>query len=401
MTSVAAESRDDPAAGSRPAIPGAAAWASALALAAAADWLFWGHGVGLSLAAFAVLVAGAVVAVGPAAGPTRIGRASLVLALGCLPVVELVQPLSLAFLAVALVVFMLDVSGRPLLRSAGEARFLLGFPVAGLAWLSRDLRAAAGAAPDGWRRAVAAWGLPAGLGAVFLLLFAAANPLIEASVEAALDLFGAPLRMGFWTAAVLAVWPFLRLGARALPRVAQAAAPSPRPTRWHGLISESSATGALAIFNLIFAVETALDLVYLWGGAALPDRMTHAAYAHRGAYPLMATALLAGGFVVFATTALRPTRAMLWLIHLWIAQNILLLVSSALRLQLYVAAYALTYWRVAAFIWMGLVAFGFVLLVLRLAWRKDNRWLITRNAAAAAAVLYGCCYMDFAQMIAR
>nr|WP_280526934.1 ATP-binding protein [Rhizobium ruizarguesonis] len=52
------------------------------------------------------------------------------------------------------------------------------------------------------------------------------------------------------------------------------------------------------LFNALFAVQTLLDLVYLWGGADLPDHMSHAEYAHRGAYPLIATALLAAGFIL-------------------------------------------------------------------------------------------------------
>ena len=44
------------------------------------------------------------------------------------------------------------------------------------------------------------------------------------------------------------------------------------------------------------------------------------------------------------------------LVLIFIAQNILLVISSIFRLDLYVAQYSLTYWRLAAFIWMGLVA---------------------------------------------
>ena len=54
------------------------------------------------------------------------------------------------------------------------------------------------------------------------------------------------------------------------------------------------------MFNALFAVQTVLDLAYLWGGVRLPDGMTYADYAHRGAYPLIATALLAAAFVLAA-----------------------------------------------------------------------------------------------------
>ena len=59
-------------------------------------------------------------------------------------------------------------------------------------------------------------------------------------------------------------------------------------------------TRSLILFNVMFALQSALDLTYLWGGASLPNDMTYAYYAHRGAYPLIATALLAAGFVLIA-----------------------------------------------------------------------------------------------------
>ncbi len=50
---------------------------------------------------------------------------------------------------------------------------------------------------------------------------------------------------------------------------------------------------------------------------------------------------------------------------------------------------------------MGLVAVGFLLLVARLVWDKSNAWLITSNAAVAGLALYACCFVNFADVIAR
>ena len=61
----------------------------------------------------------------------------------------------------------------------------------------------------------------------------------------------------------------------------------------------------------------------------------------------------------------------------------MLVISSILRLDLYVGIYALTYWRVAAFIWMGLVAVGLVLIIARIALGKSNKWLLVRQSSDA------------------
>ena len=57
---------------------------------------------------------------------------------------------------------------------------------------------------------------------------------------------------------------------------------------------------SLVLFNLLFAVQTILDVIYLWGNTTLPPDISYATYAHRGAYPLILTALLAAGFVLAA-----------------------------------------------------------------------------------------------------
>ena len=136
-------------------------------------------------------------------------------------------------------------------------------------------------------------------------------------------------------------------------------------------LSTATVLRSLILFNLLFAVQTVLDIVYLWGNVALPADITYASYAHRGAYPLILTALLAAGFVLVAmrpggpaeqSNVIRP------LVYLWVAQNVMLVISSILRLDLYVQIYLLTTWRIAAFIWMLLVATGLLLIVARIAW---------------------------------
>ena len=162
-------------------------------------------------------------------------------------------------------------------------------------------------------------------------------------------------------------------------------------------------TRSLILFNVLFALQSALDLTYLWGGASLPHGMTYAHYAHRGAYPLIATALLAAGFVLIAMRPGGPaeqSRLIRPLVLLWTGQNVLLVVSSIFRLDLYVAAYSLTYLRLAAFIWMVLVAAGLVLMLIQIKLKKPNSWLIAANAISLALVLYGCCFINAPRLMA-
>src|SRR4029450_12672491 len=99
-------------------------------------------------------------------------------------------------------------------------------------------------------------------------------------------------------------------------------------------------------------------------------------YAHRGAYPLVVTALLAAAFVLVAMRPGGPaekSRVIRPLVYLWVGQNVLLVASSILRLDLYVDIYMLPYWPIAAFIWMGLVALGLILIMARIALNRPDR----------------------------
>jgi len=394
----------------------------ALLLVIAADILFFEAPVGISLALFAGLLILAVAAVHPKAS-ARPGLAAIaaIAGLAIVPLIENTSTLSIATALLALSVFALSVSGR--LRSGlidlatQVAGFLLAIPFRLAGDLLRSRMARARASGGGRRLAsLAVWIMPAFLGAVFLALFSSANPVIAhwlslIDLRALLDLLDV-WRIALWLSVAAFVWAFLR---PRLPRslrrshsVASTAEAKPQPKAPDPaaqlIFGKAAILRALVLFNLMFAVQTFLDGAYLWGGAALPDGLSYAGYAHRGAYPLIATALLAAAFVL---VSMRPGSAtstdslVRLLVYLWTAQNFVLVISSILRLDLYVSVYSLTQLRVAAFIWMGLVATGLVLITARIALGKSNAWLLSTNLATLSAVLYACCFINFAAIIAK
>lgn len=364
-----------------------------LGLVAVADILLFLHAPGSSLGLFALIVVGALLIIRSGLVRDRRGLIALSVA-GVFALVLLDRPgfLTLCLFGLAVAVAVLSARVRSGETGWGWAQRLglhsvltLAGPLIDLFRLTRLKRR---------RQTLSALALLGRLmmpvigGAIFLTLFASANPLIADGL-AALALpqlsFEAIFRGLFCIMVMIATWGVLRPRWRrpllVLPE-RKTASPSPALT--------TSITWSLIVFNAVFALQNGLDLAFLWSGAPLPGDMGLADYAHRGAYPLIVTTLLAGLFVLVALqpgseTARRPLVRKL--VVVWIGQNMLLVASSLLRTADYIEAYALTRFRIAAMVWMVLVGIGLLLICWRMLRDRSAHWLINANIAITLAVL--------------
>ncbi len=385
--------------------------AMALALAALADWLFYGERVGISAVAFSIaLIVGSLLANFTTLDRKRLLPAGILVLAGLVPAIEEFNPASLAFISLALGIGLQLTTHHKVTGLGERAAALCDLYLIGP---FRFLRDAAGTfnLPALTSGAVV-WFIPVALGSIFAFLFVSANPLLEKWVRLINpSAAGSYLSVGralFWLAALSAVWPFLHVWWRnkidVAADVAEVVAPEQEEqSAGADFFGLATILRSLVLFNLLFAVQTALDVVYLWGDVSLPADISYASYAHRGAYPLILTALLAAAFVLAAmkpggaaerSTVIRP------LVYLWVGQNVLLVASSILRLDLYVQTYLLTWWRIAAFVWMGLVAVGLLLIVARTVLNRPDEWLIRANLITLTATLYICSLTNFAAVIA-
>lgn len=249
------------------------------------------------------------------------------------------------------------------------------------------------------------WALPVLCGAVFTLLFAQANPVLTRlfmQIDLRFPEFSGG-RVALWLGSIVFFWALLRpkLPRRAVIHAHRIMPSAQRFTLTGLLFNDQAVFTSLLLFNALFLMQNLMDVLFIWSGAPLPEGMSYAEYAHRGAYPLMFTALLAGVFILIAFKAgVAPGTHVRRLICLWICQNIFLVGSSIARLLGYIAEYQLTYLRIAALIWMSLVALGLLLIMARIGLQHSNRWLINRNALMLYATLYVCCFVNFGGIIA-
>lgn len=381
--------------------------AGIVVLVGVADLLFWHHDPGLSVAVFAIAIF--AVATSDIRPRRSLIRPLLLLLAGALPIVDYVQVVSLTFLGAAIIAALIwarhpqaDISslGRTTLTFLGRlpARWATQLiprrarlPVIGVRTRKGGIRAL-----PGLSRLLRDWAFPAGGTLILTALLMDANPVFARIFTLDFDVRATFERALFWAGVALLVTPLLS------PKIPLDDGPRPPPRL--GLpklgINAGSVLRALVVFNLLVGLQMGADISILIGGAALPPGMSYADYAHRGAYPLLATAILAGSFALAVRPYLSEHRLIRPLMLLWLGQNVVLCGAAALRLDLYISAYGLTYLRLYALIWIGLVAAGLALCLWQVLRRRDNLWVVLRTAVLGLTTLYLCGFVNFAQVIA-
>ena len=354
-----------------------------VALLALADALFFQHAVGISLVIFAVAVFVASV-LDSGVRHVRWGPV-VVLLLGVLPVVEYVQLFSVVFLLFGLLVSVAwqRLGTAPALEAVLYAtkRLALFLPVGAVQSIDAWIKTPAGDVDVGnlFRDFLRNWAFPIGGGCLILSLLMMANPVLE---RAFVDVFDFDLdakrfvsRVLFWLGMAFILWPVLTVTAQRLQRPF-----GPRkalPVLRFGL-NATSVSNALWVFNGLLAMQLVMDGAFAVSGE-LPYNMSYSRYSHRGAYPLVVTALLAGCFALAARPFLDEGRLLKPLMIVWLGLNALLTVASMYRLGLYVEVYGLTYLRVRAGIWMVLVAAWLGLIAWQILKGRANGWLALIN----------------------
>ncbi len=400
-----------------------------LCLVALADFLFYGKSMGISVAIFIITLGlGIIIANSRRVKTGVIIRSVFILLLSVLPIIEDLNILSAGIGIFGLIFFVIQLNNRLSDTIMTNISNAVQLTLSGLprsitdSMLSRKITRRLNIKTNN-RHNLLNWVLPIVCTIGFLFLFSEANPIISEWL-ANLGSMGSEAisgfrgkRLVFWALIGIGLWPLLRGKLYNYFRKEKEQKEISIETRVRlqeeypslsellsFIINEHSVLRSLVLFNILFGLQSVLDITYLWNGASLPAHMTYAEYSHRGAYPLIATALLAAAFVLIS---LRPgsdtnsNRLIRALVYIWIMQNILLVTSSILRLDMYISVYQLTYLRVAAFIWMGLVAIGLASIILRILLNRSNDWLIRFNLVTLGITLYACSFINFGHIISH
>lgn len=158
----------------------------------------------------------------------------------------------------------------------------------------------------------------------------------------------------------------------------------------------SSGLILLVLLNLLLLVVNVLDLYYLWITGELPSGMTYSESVHQGTTNMIISIVIAILIILFFFRGhinfSAQSKAIKAMAILWIAQNIMVLVSTGFRNYLYVAEYNLTYRRIGVYIWLVLTLVGLITTFIKIYGKKTNWYLFRSNGWAfyIVLVLFAC-----------
>ena len=148
----------------------------------------------------------------------------------------------------------------------------------------------------------------------------------------------------------------------------------------------------LIMLNILLAIVNGIDIVKLWPNQVLPENQeSYSQYLHSGIQMLIASIILAVAIIMFFFRGyFNYMKNALWLkvlAYIWLAQNVILLVSSIIRNNMYVQDYGLSHKRIGVFIYLFLAIIGLVFTLIKIAKKKNNMFLFRKNAWAFYLVL--------------
>jgi len=165
---------------------------------------------------------------------------------------------------------------------------------------------------------------------------------------------------------------------------------------------ESERSSALLLFvilNLLLLFLNITDIHYIFFKGELPKGITYSDYVHSGVEAVIMSIVFA--ILLIAYYFRGPinfdakSKNIKALTYLWIVQNIVLIVMAAVKNQLYIDAYSLTYLRIGVYYYLAFSIIGLILTFYKIFFKKDTWFLFRSNSFVFYWVLILSCLFNW------
>lgn len=253
--------------------------------------------------------------------------------------------------------------------------------------------------------------IPVVLLIVFFVLYRASNPVF-AEVTADLFDFISVEWLIFTLVGVLVMYGFFYH--KGIPELQKfdaetsgALAPKEKQTmfdRVMSIINENrSGIMLFAVLNLLLLSVNIVDINYLWIGAELPEGLNYSEMVHQGVDALITSIIIAILIILYyfrgRLNFFEGTGLVKWLAIFWVAQNVLMIVSTAYRNHLYIDNHALTEKRIGVYVWLLLTVIGLTFTLVKIIRKRSNWYLVRSTGWSFYAVLVISCFFNWSVII--
>jgi len=145
------------------------------------------------------------------------------------------------------------------------------------------------------------------------------------------------------------------------------------------------------LVNILLAIVNYIDINWIWLNFKLPKGMNYSQLVHEGTYLLILSILLSMAIILYffrKNQNFYPQNRILKIsAFVWIIQNIILVISVAIRNYRYINEYGLAYKRIGVIFFLILTLIGLITLIFKIQKIKTSYFLLKTNSWATYFVI--------------
>jgi hypothetical protein len=159
------------------------------------------------------------------------------------------------------------------------------------------------------------------------------------------------------------------------------------------------------MLNILLLLLNIIDINTLWISSVLPEGVTHSELVHQSIGLLITSIIIAISVILYffrGSLNFYPSNNTIKILtYLWIIQNVLLVITTIYKNQLYIDAYSLTYKRIGVYIYLLLTLIGLITTFLKVYQVKSNWYLFRKNGWIFYSILIVSGFLNWDLIITR